>query len=140
MYFCSDKYRLELHWDGIEYHDQETAKLKGALFSGPALKIAQKINPEDQIKMDLTPQHLVVLDSYYIVTLEWKGVEYTADGKARLIGAIIRNPELKTLHKLNGQDYIIIDTRKHEEKTHAFHLVYDSEVVRSDSTPYKYTK
>jgi hypothetical protein len=139
-YICKDRYRLELHWDKIVYHDDSSALLKGAYFSGPVLKTAQKINGADTISMDLTPQHLVVLDSYYIVKLDWSTVEYTGDGRVLLGNAIVKNDHLKTLHKLEDEDFIVIDTEKHEERTHAYHLLYDSQVVRHDKKPYTYTK
>ncbi len=137
---CKDKYRLELHWDDVLYHDEATAMLKGAYFSGPVLQTAQKINGHDTINLDLTPQHLVVLSSYYIVKLEWGKVEYSKDGRVLLGSAVLTNDDLKTLHKLEKTDFIVIDTEKHEAHTHAFHLVYDSQVVRKDRQPYIYTK
>ncbi len=139
-YICKEKYRLELHWDSIEYRGNGVANLKGAYFSGPALSLAQQIQAPDTISLDLTPQHLIVLDSYYIVKLVWKGVQYKDEGKVHLTGAQFSNRELKSLHKLENDDYIVIDTEKHEEKTHAYHLVYDSQVLRKDREPYKYTK
>jgi hypothetical protein len=139
-YICKDKYRLELHWDKVEYHNDSSATLKGAYFSGPVLSSAQKINGADSINVDLTPQHIIVMDSYYIVKLAWSSVEYLPDGRVLLGKAVITNDQLKTLHKLEDQDFIIIDTEKHEEKTHAFHLVYDSQVVRHDKKPYTYMK
>ncbi len=135
-----EKYRLELHWDDIIYHDNSTAMLKGAYFSGPVLKSAQKINSRDHIKLDLTPQHLVVLQSYYILKLEWGTVEYIKDGRVLLGTTVLSNENLKELHKLEKNDFIVIDTEKHEQQTHAFHLVYDSQIVRYDSQPHTYTK
>ena len=138
-YLCREKYKLELHWDKIEYLGEDTALLKGACFSGPALKISQKIAAPDKIDIDLTPQHIVVLNSYYIVRLDWDGVEYR-NNKVFLKNARISNSDLKTLHKLEDDDYILISTEDHEEKVHAFNLVYESQVIRKDEEPYTYTK
>jgi hypothetical protein len=137
---CKDNYRLELHWDSIEYHNDFVAKLNGAQFSGAALKDAQKINGKDHIDLDLTPQHLVVLNSYYIVRLEWAAVEYLSNGKVNLGGATLTNEHLRVLHKLESKDHIIINTEKHEHTTHASYMVYEAAVHRPDKSPYEYTK
>lgn len=128
-----------MHWQDIEYHNNELAFLKGAYFSGPALKISKEIGAPDTINLDLTPQHLIVLDSYYIVKLVWTGVEYK-DKVVFLKKAFVSNSELKKLHKLEKDDYLIINTEKHEEKIHPYNLVYESQVIRKDKEPYTYTK
>lgn len=133
-----EKYKLELRWDELIYHDETTAVLKGAYFAGPALKIAQEIEAPDQIDLDLTPQHFHVLGSYYIVRLHWDGVGYEGS-RVLLKNARIVNQNLKSIHKLGNEDYILIDTEKHEEAVHAFNLVYDSQVMRPDKKPYRYT-
>jgi hypothetical protein len=138
---CREKYRLELHWEGVSYHTDQVARLEGAFFSGPVLKNALRLEAPDFIDMDLTPQLLTLLDGYYIIRLDWQGVKYSEDGsKIHLAGATLTNTVLKEFHKIEDSDHIVIDTEKHEEKTHAFHLVYDSTLVRSDSEPYKYEK
>ncbi len=137
--YCKDSYRLELHWDKVEYHNDFTAFLRGAYFSGPILKSAQKIKDEDSINIDLTPQHIVVLNSYYIIKLEWGSVNYH-NGIAALDKAVITNEHLKELHKLEDRDFIVINTEKHEHTTHAFNLVYVAEVMRQDKKPHTYTK
>ncbi len=136
-YLCREKYRLELHWDSIVYHNDKEATLEGAYFWGPALKEAAKIESPDFIDLDLTPQLLVVIDSYYIVRLTWKGVKYRAD-KVILEGAVLLNDRLKGLHKFERGDSILINTENHEESKHPYHLVYESQVIRVDKEPYNY--
>lgn len=138
--YCQDKYRLELHWDRLEYHNDSVVNLLGAYLSGPVLIDAQKLNDKDCISLDLTPQHLVVLNSYYIIKLDWSSVSYSPNGIVNLGSATLSNDHLKSLHKLENSDFILINTEKHEHTTHAKYLVYDSEVVRRDKKPYKYTK
>ena len=138
-YICREKYRLELHWDSIQFKGDGIANLKGAYFSGPALQIAQQIQAPDTITLDLTPQHWILYDSYYFIKLVWTAVEYQ-DKRVLLNNAQFSNSQLKTLHKLEDDDYIVIDTEKHEEKSHPFHLVYESKVLRKDKEPYIYTK
>lgn len=139
-YICKDRYRLEIHWDSVTYYNDRTAILNGAKFFGPVLKNAAQINSPDHIDLDLTPQHMVVLDSYYIVRLSWEEVSYNSDGTISLLGAKITNDYLKSLHKLCNDDFIVVDTEKHEETTHVYHLVYDSQVIRSNKEPYVYRK
>lgn len=136
---CKERYRLELHWTNLNYLDGAAAKLDGAWFEGPVLKMAQKLEAPDFIDLDLTPQHLKVLDTYYIVRLSWQGVEYK-DNKIILIGAQLQNDLLKSLHKLESGDSIVINTEKHEESLHPYNLVYESHVVRDDKKPYEYRK
>lgn len=138
MYLCREKYRLELHWDALEYHNDAVVNLVNATFSGPVLKDAVKLESPDFIDLDLTPQLLTLMDSYYIVRLDWADCEYLANGSIRLKGATLSNKFLKTVHKLNPKDYVVVNTEKHEEATHAFNLVYASQVVRENSEPYKY--
>jgi hypothetical protein len=136
--FCKDKYRLELHWDELEYQTDSRVLLKGAKFSGPVLTQALKLEAPDFIDLDLTPQMLTVMDSYYIIKLDWAACEYLPDGTIKLLDATLSNAFLKSLHKLQQHDFIAINTAKHEEETHAFNLVYESQVVKKDSTPYDY--
>lgn len=138
-FLCRERYRLELHWDSISYHDDGVAVLKGAYFSGPALREAEKVQAPDFIDLDLTPQHMVVLDSYYVVRLSWNTVEYRPDGTLFLGNPSLTNSYLKTIHKLQDTDYIIIDTEKHERETHPYYLMYESQVVREDQQVYKYS-
>jgi len=135
--FCKDKYRLELHWENIEYQ-KELVVLKGAKFSGPVLSQALKLEAPDFIDLDLTPQMLPVLNTHYIVRLDWAGCKYLADGTIDLIGATLSNRLITTAHKLKQDDFIAINTAKHEEETHAFNLVYESQVLKEDATPYDY--
>lgn len=139
-YICRDRYRLNLDWDSITYQSGSVAVLSGARFSGPVLANALKLEAPDFIDLDLTPQLLTLFDSYYIVRLSWEGAEYEGDGTISLIGARLVNEHLKAVHKLERGDSIIINTEKHEEATHAYHLVYESHVVRSDKSPYDYRR
>lgn len=136
-YLCREKYRLELHWDEIIYCNDKEAVLKGAYFCGPALKDAAKIEAPDFIDLDLTPQLITVLDSYYIVRFAWKGVKYVAE-KIVLEEAVFLNAHLKSLHKFERGDSVLVNTANHEEEKHPYHLVYESQVIRGDKEPYKY--
>jgi len=138
VYLCRERYRLELHWESIEYNSDSTAVLKGARFSGPVISNALKLEAPDYIDLDLTPQLFTLFDSYYIVRMSWDSVSYSNDGIIQLGGARLTNDALKSLHKFAAGDSIVINTEKHEEAVHAFNLLYESLVVRSDKKPYKY--
>lgn len=128
--FCKNKYRLELHWDSLEYHDDSNVNLMGAKFTGPVLKDALRLEAPDSIDLDFTPQMLTLMDNYYIITLSWDKCQYTQEG-IKLQGARLSNKHLKTLHKIEKKDYVVIDTEKHEEDVHAFNLVYESRIMRN---------
>ncbi len=136
-YLCKEKYRLELHWERMDCQGDSSALLEGAYFCGPVLKDAAKLETPDFIDLDLTPQLLTVFNSYYVVRLSWDGVEYRSDGSAALIGASLKSEHLH-LHRFEEGDSILIDTSKHEEETHAYHLVYESQVLRSTKEPHRY--
>ncbi len=53
----SDRYRLELHWDKVEYK-QGVCTFTGPYFSGPALQEALKLNHKDHIMLDFFSQYL----------------------------------------------------------------------------------
>lgn len=137
---CKRKYKLEIRWDAIEYLNETTAKLVNARFEGPVLKDVQKVEYPDAIDLDLTPQSILVLDSYYFINLSWQGAEHTADGTVKLTDAVLISKGLEPIHKLLDSDFIEVNTEKHREEVHAFNLVYESQVVKKDKTPYLYEK
>jgi len=127
----SNKYRLELHWQSVSYDDQGLANLKGAYLCGPVLKEAAQIQPNDQLMLDMTSQHLIFIPDYYQALLKWKGVEYKED-RVFLKDATIRGRHVNSIETLKNNDWIIIDCADHEEEKHPFHLVYWAEVRKAD--------
>lgn len=125
------KYRLELHWDSVEYSRDNVAVLKDAYFSGPVLKEAAKLREEDQLTLDMTPQHKIFVLDYYQAVLNWKGVVYK-DNKIFFKEAWIKGKYINSIETLKSKDWILIDCREHEEKKHAFHLVYWAEIHKAD--------
>jgi hypothetical protein len=136
--FCKNKYRLELHWDGITYLNDKVAVLSNARFSGPALKEAAKLNAPDFIDLDLTEQLVDLLTTYYIIRLSWESVSYMEDGTVLLQTATFGNKELREFHKVLKDDYLLIDTEKHQEHLHPFNLVYACKIIRPDHNAYLY--
>lgn len=140
MFKCIDKYKLFLSWDVIKYVDDTTAVLYGASFSGPALKIAGKIQDNDSIVLDVTSQNVVVLDSWDMVNLSWNKVIKQTAQEAKLDSATLVSNNLVRIRLLNNNDKILINTEKHEDKVHIFNLVYAAVVVKSDAEQYDYSK
>lgn len=126
-----NKYKLELHWDKVEYPEDNITVLKGAYFTGPVLTNAAKVGPNDQLILDMTSQHLIFIPDYYQATLKWGKIEYK-DDKIFLKNATIKGKHVNSVETLRDTDFILIDCREHEAKIHAYHLVYWAEVCKED--------
>jgi hypothetical protein len=111
------KYRLELHWESVVYHQTEVATLKGAYFSGSALKDAEKLRDEDQLILDMTQQHwvFVPMQDFYQATLYWKGVEYRGD-RIYLKEARLQGKYVNSIVPLKNDNWILIDCKEHDSK------------------------
>jgi hypothetical protein len=127
------KYRLELHWDSVEYNEDDLAVLKGAYFTGPVLSDAVKLNDVDQLMLDMTKQHIILpaMEDYYQALLNWKGVEYKED-KVYLKEVSVRGKYINALEKLENDDWILIDCREHESELHPYLLVYWAEIHKKE--------
>jgi hypothetical protein len=123
------RYRLELHWDFVEYTTDIVVDLKGAYFCGPVFKDAAKLREEDELILDMTTQHQIFIPDYYHATLCWRGVGYLED-KVLLKDAWIKGKYVNSIETLENTDWILIDCKEHEEKKHPFHLVYQAEVCK----------
>jgi len=126
-----NKYRLELHWDKVEYNRDDVAVLKGAYFEGPVLQEAAQLNEEDSLVLDMTKQHMLFMPDYYQATLRWKGLDYK-DGRIYLKEASIKGKYVNSIEALRNDDWLLIDCTEHEMATHVFHLVYWSKVMKED--------
>jgi len=124
------KYRLELHWDSVTYDDDDVVTLNGAYFAGPVLKEAAQIQPNDQLILDMTGQHMIFIPEYYQATLKWKGVDYK-ENRVFLKDATIKGKYVNSIETLKNNDWILIDCADHEERKHPFHLVYWAEVRKA---------
>lgn len=126
-----NKYRLELHWDSVEYNRDDVAVLKNAYFEGPVLKEAAQLNEDDSLVLDMTNQHMIFIPDFYQSTLWWKGVVYK-DDRIYLKEAHIKGKYVNSIETLKDTDWVLIDTQEHEQATHVFHLVYWAEVRNSE--------
>lgn len=123
-----NKYRLELHWNKIEY-DEESALPKDSYFIGPVLVEAARIQPNDELLLDMTNQHLVFVPDYYQAVLKWGEINYKQD-RVFLKDVTIKGKYVNSIETLKNTDWILIDCSQHEEAKHPFNLVYFSEVKK----------
>ena len=126
-----NKYRLELHWDTVEYNRDDVAVLKDAYFEGPVLQEAAQLNEEDSLVMDMTNQHMIFMPDYYQATLSWKGVVYK-EGRIYFKETHIKGKYVNSIETLKDTDWILMDCKEHEMATHVFNLVYWAEVRNSE--------
>lgn len=138
-FLLSEQYRLELRWDKAFYEKDGICELKNARFSGPVLSIANAIQPNDHIMVDFYKQYVILVDNVYVAKLSWKDVNYNKDNTVGLTGCYLtHDTELNKVPKFKDTDYIVIDTKNHEEAVHAFNLVYTSYVINEDGVLYKF--
>lgn len=111
------KYRLELRWESVSCSKGDVAILKGAYFSGPVLKDAEKLQDEDKLIIDMTQQHWVFppMQDFYQATLFWKGVEYKGD-RIFLKEARIEGKYVNSIAPLTNDNWILIDCKEHDTK------------------------
>ena len=133
----SDKYRLELHWSKVIYDREGMIKFINPCFSGPGLKNSAKINDNDFISLDMTSQHTIFIPNYYIAKLSWEKATYL-NNKVLLGDTTLMDKNINVTPKLKNDDYFVIDLKEHEEKTHAFNLVYYCEMRNNKDGYYDY--
>ena len=128
-----DKYVLELHWLNVKYIEGDNdiiICLDGAYFAGPALRIASKIQNNESINLDFTEQYAILLKDYHIANLKWGEVIYSGHI------AYLKDAQMCVSNKCKvpnflSDDFLVIDTSQHEEKTHAMYLNYNTRTFSS---------
>jgi len=136
-FIISERFRLEIHWKRVKYEIDQTALMEGCYLSGPVLKEAAKLNDQDYINLDFVNQYSIFVDNYYIARLSWDSVDYRPE-KIFLRGVKLENKNLNVVPKLNNNDYIVVDTKEHEEETHMYHFVYPAYLIRRDNAKYDF--
>jgi len=140
-FLLSEKYRLELHWNGALYEKEGICKLKNTYFSGPALNQAAKINDNEFINLDFCNQYYILARKVYVVKFSWGEVVYNKNGTITLKNAILSNDVvLNIVPKFNKTDYIVIDTAGHEEGQHNYNLVYNAFLIKENGDLYNFKK
>ncbi|HEC66283.1 MAG TPA: hypothetical protein ENI23_13420 [bacterium] len=125
------KYGLELRWEGVDKVRDDVCVLKGAFFSGAALKIAEKIESPNFMDIDLTPQYSKVVSGYYFARLSWDDVEYK-DDVVLLKNSVLKSEFINEITNMSSTDYIAINTRDHELDVHAYNLVYKGKALNKE--------
>jgi hypothetical protein len=131
-------YRLDLKWSGLLYDNDGNCLLNNAYFSGPVLKIANKIEPDNEMILDFYKQYFVMVKSAYIVKLSWTSVEYSGN-TVKISNALLKKQIVGNyMPSLNNDDYIVIDTNGHEDSNHMNSVVYNSFVIDKNNILYNF--
>ncbi len=125
-----EKYMLGLRWSDIDKNKEGVCSLFGACFFGPVVKDA-KINDNDSIVIDFTPQYSKIVSKYYFVTLKWGSINIARE-KIYLQDTYLVGDFVSSISKIDKTDYILIDTEDHEEDVHIFSLVYKGYVLNNE--------
>jgi hypothetical protein len=137
MFLGREKYKLEIHWEKVEYKKEGIANIIGCYLSGPVLKEVVQLNEKDFINLDFVNQYAVLVKNFYIAVLNWEGVRHTPD-KIFLNNTMLKNININGVPKLRNDDYIVIDTKNHEEEKHMYHLTYPAYLLKCDDTLYDF--
>ena len=134
----SERYRLELHWENVNYESDDFCKIEGAYFYGPALKQAMQVNNNDYIMLDFCSQYSLIVTNVYVAKLSWKTVVYD-DEKIMLKGALLSyDIDFTKIPTLKNSDYLAIDTSNHELEMHALNLLYKSYIIDREHKLYNF--
>jgi len=137
----SERFRLELHWSKILRSKAGEMHLIDAYFSGPVLKQAEKINSNDHIQIDFCSQFLVLVRSVFVAKFSWGEVSYHKDNKVYLKNAIItHDPMIEGIPSIDDTDYLVIDTKNHENEKHLHNMFYDVYIIGKDNNLHDYRR
>jgi len=134
-----ERYRLEIHWEKVIYEQDGIAKLERCYLSGPAIKEVVEMEQKDTIDLDFFNQYMLFVKSYYIARLAWEGIRRISD-KIYLNNVILTNQKVEAVPKLNDDDYIVVDTKDHEDEKHQYNLTYPSFLVKSTGELYNFER
>lgn len=132
----SERYKLEIHWQDIRY-EKDTAFLSGCFLAGPVIKDLAELNEKDYIRLDFGNQYIIFAKDFYVVKLSWCGTK-SVDNKILLDNVIIKNKNLNAVPKLSSDDYIVVDTEKHENEKHQQFMNYDAYLIKGSGEGYNF--
>jgi len=125
-------YILRLDWDSIRYINRSKAEVINARFIGDVLKSAYKLNEVDNISIDITDQFFVASKTFHIFRFEWNGLEYSGDNRVNFKKSWFIN-DFGSLIKIQDSDYLLIDTKDHDESVHPFNVNYRAKLYNKDN-------
>ena len=138
-FLLGERYRLEIHWSKAEYKIEGVCYLRDAYFSGPALQIAEEIQPNNHMLLDFYKQYYIFAENVYIATFAWGNVTYNSDGTVALDEVTLsHDTELNRVPKLKNDDYLVIDTKNHEVESHSQFPTYTTIVVDVNGKAYNF--
>jgi hypothetical protein len=137
-FMVSEKFRMEVHWEKVNYKEEDIANIQGCYLSGPVLKEVEQLNEEDFIKLDFASQYIIFVKNYYIAKLSWRVVKYTPE-KIFLYNVKLENMNINVVPKLRNNDYIVIDTENHEDEKHQYNMTYSSYLLKADGSQYNFS-
>ena len=130
----AEQFKLELHWSKILRSKAGELHLIDAYFSGPALKQAEKIGNNDHIQIDFCSQFVVLVRSVFVAKFSWGEVNYSKDNKVYLKNTIITyDPMVEGIPIIADTDYLVIDTKNHENEKHMYNMFYDAYIIGKDN-------
>lgn len=131
-----EQYELYLEWTTLEYVTG-AIKFNKSLLYGPALKNAQRIQENDNMKLDFSAQNFIVIPdpSFNVATLKWQGVNYLRDDVVELKDCVLEYTNIGLLKNLTPDNFFIVDCERHEERVHAKYLTYIAWVLDNDGNP-----
>ena len=138
-FLVDDMYRLELKWSSVSYN-KGFCYLKGAYFCGPTIKHASEIQSNNFMLLDFFKQYYIFASNVYIVNFKWGRVNYdNKNNKVNLFNACLEHTtEINKVPKIRNKDYIVINTKGHDEKNHMFNPTYKAMLVNELGEPYNF--
>lgn len=139
-FLLSEKYRLEIHWDAVEYLDNGVFKIKDCYFSGPVLTNTLRLEVNDSIILDFCEQYSAIVTAIYTAKFSWSEVTYKED-KIYLKDTFLHyNDDVENAPIIKNTDYLVIDTVDHEMERHAYSLLYKTYIVDKNNMLYNFRK
>ena len=136
-FIISERFRLEIHWEKVNYEKKGIASIQECYLSGPALKEVEQLNEKDFIRLDFVNQYIIFVKNYYIAKLSWFGVRHTPE-KIFLYNVKLENMNINVVPKLRNNDYIVVDTQDHEDEKHQYNMRYISYLLKADGSLYNF--
>jgi hypothetical protein len=138
-FLIGEKYRLEIKWDKVLRPISGQMLFENAKFTGPVLKIADKIKSNDSINLDFCSQYTIITKGVYTGKFSWDEAVYNKDGNVELENARLEyDPSIKGIPNLEDKDYLVIDTRNHENEKHYFNVFYNTYVINKNNELYDF--
>jgi hypothetical protein len=140
-FLSTEKFKLEVRWEKVLRPKSGEMHLVDAYFTGPVLAQAEKINSNDYITIDFCSQFVVLVKNVFIAKFSWGEVTYGKDNKVYLKNAMLTyDPLIQGIPNLENADYLVIDTRDHENEKHLYNMLYPAYTIDNENELYDYRR